>query len=123
MSAQVTDAARIGCGRCQSLGAATEVIAAALHSIGVTPYSKASMLEGQCDTPLLHLQNAQRSRGSMPASPAAGVTIEQIQKDTEKSAAAAEAVLSQEAGGDSLASQWRASDPQQADKNEGDWKQ
>jgi hypothetical protein len=48
----------------------------------------------------------------------AGVTIQEILKDTEKSSAAAEAVLSQEAGGDGLAAQWRASDPVQADKNE-----
>lgn len=45
-----------------------------------------------------------------------GVTIEQIQKDTEKSAAAAEAVLSQQADPGGLAQQCRASDPVQADK-------
>lgn len=59
----------------------------------------------------------------MPHYPCAGVSIEQIKKDAEQSAAAAEAVLSQQADKGSLASQWRASDPVQADKNEGDWKQ
>lgn len=48
----------------------------------------------------------------------AGITIQQIQADTEKPSAAAEAVLAQEAGGDGLAAQWRASDPVQPDKNE-----
>jgi hypothetical protein len=46
---------------------------------------------------------------------AAGVTIEQIKADADKSAVAAQAVLSQEA--EPLSNQWTASDPMQSDKN------
>jgi TRAP-type C4-dicarboxylate transport system permease small subunit len=48
---------------------------------------------------------------------AAGVTIEQIKADADKSAAAAQAVLSQEAEPGRLSNQWKASDTMQADKN------
>lgn len=50
-------------------------------------------------------------------SSAAGVTIEQIKADADKSAAAAEAVLSQQAEPGGLSNQSRASDPMQADKD------
>lgn len=46
----------------------------------------------------------------------AGVSIEQIQADSEKAAVAAEQVLKESNPGE-LATQWRASDALQAEKN------
>lgn len=47
----------------------------------------------------------------------ADVSIEQIQADSDKAVAASEQVLKESNPGE-LATQWRASDPMQADKNE-----